>query len=259
MDKLIKILTPFKHLTEKERLYSTIIVIFILFTFWEISGNNYISSPIDIIKALPRLIFEKSLFENFAKSLLFCFKTISISAVIAYIISLMSIIPAFTVFCSFLRKFRFLPSTGLSFLFMKITPNIDSQMTWMMTFGITTWLIDGMLAVSLSITDDEISYAKSLRLSRLQMVKEIFIFGKSADIAKALISNFAMAWLLLASIENISKAGGGIGVVLAESNKYFKLEEVYAIQFLILATGIGLDYFMNKFREWMLPFSAIKK
>lgn len=251
----LKIFIPFKHLTQKERNFSTLLVILGFFVLWESSGASFIPSPIDVVKSLPVLISKKSLFSNFFISVIFCMKVILYSVIISYIFSLFSIIPAFRVFCTFLRKFRFLPSAGLSFLFMKITPDIDSQKLWMMIFGVTTWLIDSYIGVALSITDDDLAYAKSLRLSRTQMIKELFIYGKSKEIFEATIANFAMAWMLLAAIENISKSSGGIGVVLSESNKYFKLEEVYAIQFLILFTGIFIDYILNIVKLWMIPYS----
>ena len=122
-----------------------------------------------------------------------------------------------------------------------------------MIFGITTWLIDSMVSVALSITDKEIKYAKSLRLNTFQKFREILIYGKGADMFSAVISNFAMAWMLLAAVENIAKSSGGIGVVLAESNKYYKFEEVYAIQIMILLTGTFIDFGLNYIKGFIFP------
>jgi NitT/TauT family transport system permease protein len=132
---------------------------------------------------------------------------------------------------------------------------IEDQMTWMMVFGITTWLLDSMVGIALSISDDEVMYARSLRLTRWQTMREVLIKGKAADIFGAIIVNFAMAWMLLASIENIAKASGGIGVVLADSNKYWKFDQVYAIQLLILLTGIGMDWLLRKVKIFLFPYS----
>ena len=111
-----------------------------------------------------------------------------------------------------------------------------------------------MIGVAMSIKDDQLRYAASLRLNSWQTFRELLLFGKAPDVMQAATSTFAISWTLLSAIENISKAGGGIGVVLAESNKYFRLDQVYAMQILILLTGIGIDFFLNKLRKWFFPF-----
>lgn len=115
-----------------------------------------------------------------------------------------------------------------------------------------------MIGVAMSISDEQVMYARSLRLSRWQAMKEILIFGKAADIFQCIISNFAMAWMLLAAVENIAKANGGIGVVLAESNKYYKFEEVYCLQVIILITGITVDWILNKTKGFLFPYTVLK-
>ena len=258
MKKILKVLTPFKTLTTSEKFIATTILLVILLLLWTASGSKYIPDPLDVLKAFPRLLHNRDLVPNFLKSLFFCLKAIGYSTLIALVFCYLSILPLFQSLCVFLRKFRFLPSTGLSFLFMKITPDINSQMLWMMVFGVTTWLVDSMVGVALSVSTEEVMYAKSLRLNRWQMMREILIFGKAAEMFQCIISNFAMAWLLLASVENIAKSSGGIGVVLAESNKYFKFEEVYAIQLLILLTGISVDWSLNRAKSFFFPYTALK-
>ena len=87
---------------------------------------------------------------------------------------------------------------------------------------------------------------------------ELLIYNKLLPFFKAIIQNFAISWMLLASVENISKINGGIGVVLAESSKYFRLEELYAIQFVILFIGISFDYILNLIVKFLFPYYTIK-
>lgn len=255
---MINLLTPFKTLTQKERVIGVVSLISIIMILWESSNSSFIPSPISVMMSIPKLIMSNDLIDNFMKSLFFCFKAIFYSSVISVIICYLAVIPLFTTFCQFLRKFRFLPSAGLSFLFMKISVAMESgvsgQMMYMMVFGVSTWLIDSMVGVSLSIGPEDIMYAKSLRLSRWEMMRELLIKGKAGQLIMCIISNFAIAWMLLASIENIAKADGGIGVILSDSNKYFKYEQVYAIQILILLTGISLDFILRKVKDWLIPY-----
>lgn len=258
MKKLLGLITPFKKLSTGEKVFSTIILVVLILLLWRSSGSKYIPDPEDVLGAFPRLVFSKDIFYHFHKSLVFCFTCIGYSLLISLFFCYLSVLPLFTTLCQFLRKFRFLPSAGLSLLFMKLTGSIEGQMQWMMIFGITTWLVDSMIGVALSVTDDDIMYAKSLRLSSWQMMREILIYGKAAKLMECVISNFAMAWMLLAAIENIAKASGGIGVILAESSKYYKFEEVYAIQILILITGIFIDLVLNKLKGFLFPYNVLK-
>jgi NitT/TauT family transport system permease protein len=142
---------------------------------------------------------------------------------------------------------------------MRLTSNVQDQMSRMMIFGISTFLIDSAISIALSISKDEVDYARSLRLSHWQLFREIVIYNKLPYFFSTIIQNFAIAWTLLSSVENISKSGGGIGVLLAESSKYMKLEEMYAIQLLILFTGILLDYLLNTLHGLLFPYIKLKK
>lgn len=256
---LLELVKPFKRLSPRENMMATTGVILILMLLWTSSGSEYIPSPLQVLRAFPRLSEKHDIIRNFGKSLEFCFKAMGFSILIAYSLALLSVLPLFSTFCQFLRKFRFLPSTGLSILFLKMGNGyVSNQMLYMMIFGITTWMIDSMIGIALSVTDDEVMYARSLRMSRWAAMREILIYGKAAEMFKAAISNFAMAWMLLAAVENIAKANGGVGVVLAESYKYYKYEEIYAIQLIILCTGILVDGLLNMLRKWIFPYTNLK-
>lgn len=247
-------ITPFKQLTPSQTRISNFIVVFILLSFWFLSGSKYIPSPIEVIKTFPDLVFKNDIVDNFLHSIGTCLSALFYSTIISLVACYLSVIPVLRSFLSFLRKFRFLPSAGLSFLFMKLTSSTENAAMAIMVFGVTTWLLDSMLEVALSISDEETIYSRSLRLSRWQMVREILIYGKAGVLFTCVISNFAMAWMLLAAVENITKSSGGLGVVLAESNKTFRMEKVYAIQMLILSTGIGIDYLLTTIRNWIFPW-----
>ena len=66
-----------------------------------------------------------------------------------------------------------------------------------------------------------------------------------------------MAWMMIAMVENLCKSDGGIGVIISDQNKYFKFDYVWAIQLLILLTGICMDILLRKVREWLLPYTML--
>lgn len=252
----MKLFVPFECLSKKVGILSAIIIITIVFIIWGTSGSEYIPRPGEILSSFPDLM-RKNVVDEFITSITFCLVSMFYASLISLVIGYLAAFPIFSVLCQFLRKFRFLPSVGLSFLFMKMTGSIDEQKSWMMIFGITTWLIYSMVGVTLSVSKDDVMYAKSLRLNSWQTMRELLIYGKAADMYQAIVGNFAIAWMLLASIENISKSSGGIGVILAESNKYYKFGEVYAIQILILLVGITIDYLGNQSKKVIFPYTKL--
>lgn len=251
-----KLFIPFEGNSENKYIRIASYILVPLIT-WTILPDNIFPPIHDILLSYPKLFNQNDLFGNFYTSIVFCLKSITYAAFIAFIFMCISRIPIFNAFCLFAKKFRFLPSVGLSFLFVKI--GIDDVPLSVMVFGISTFLIDAGINIALSISKDEVDYAKSLRLSRWKLFREVVIFNKAPYFFSAVIQNFAIAWMLLASVENITKSTGGIGVLLAESSKYFKLEELYAIQILILLTGTLLDYMLTKIHESFFPYIKLKK
>lgn len=258
MKKILTILfVPFEGYSQTKWV-KWISLVLVPILVWTFLPNNVFPPVLEILKAIPKLFSKNDLINNFIISLSFCIKSMAYACCIAFLFMLLARVPIFQAFAIFCRKFRFLPSVGLSFLFMRLTNSVESQMSWMMIFGITTFLVDGAVGIALSVTKDDVNYAKSLRLSRWQVFRELIILSKLPVFFSMAISNFAIAWMLLSSIENIAKSQGGIGVVLAESSKYFHLEEVYAVQILILFTGISIDFILNKLNNWLYPHITLK-
>lgn len=220
--------------------------------------NDKFPPLVEILGAIPKLLEKNGLLINFATSFIFCIKSMFYASTIAFIFMIIARIPLFQSFSIFCRKFRFLPSVGLSFLFTRIAPAGDTA-SWLMIFGISTYMIDGAVGIALSVNKDDVNYAKSLRLSRWKIFRELIVYSKLTKFFAMAIGCFAISWMLLASVENIVKANGGIGVVMAESQKYFHLEEVYAIQLLILLVGIVTDFLLNWFNNLLFPYITLKQ
>jgi len=255
---IVKSLTPFRTLTKKEQYGWSFILAFSLMLFWYQSGSAYIPAIHEILLAIPRLITLKNLIPEFLQTFIFCIKAFMFSILIGITIAYLSIIPMFRITCEFLRKFRFLPSAGLTFLFLKINPSATSQMMMMMCFTISAFMIDSFVQIALSIASDNINYCKSLRLSRWEMVRELLIYEKAPEFFIAAIQNFSIAWMMISTVENLFRSNGGLGVVLAGASKYFHYDEIYAIQLIILFTGIIADLILRRIRVFFFPYVKLK-
>lgn len=118
-------------------------------------------------------------------------------------------------------------------------------------------MVTSFLGIIYETTREEIDYARTLKLGPWQIVWEVMIKGKADQYLVAIKQNFAIAWMMLAVVENLCRAEGGIGVILYEQNKQFHLDAVYAIQLIVLFVGIGLDWFLGFIREIFCPYSVV--
>jgi len=63
--------------------------------------------------------------------------------------------------------------------------------------------------------------------------------------------------MMLTMVEGISRAEGGVGAMLLNQNKHFRLPEVFAIQITILLLGLVQDYGIGVTRRLLLPWADI--
>jgi NitT/TauT family transport system permease protein len=58
-------------------------------------------------------------------------------------------------------------------------------------------------------------------------------------------------------VEGIARAEGGIGTMLLNQNKHFRLDAVFAIQLLILVVGVFLDYGIGFLKRLFCPYAQL--
>lgn len=214
--------------------------------------------PQEIGAALYDLVFNQGVIREFLKSIFLCTKAMGYAILVSLLLSYASVLPLFQPLSNFSTKLRFLPSVGLTFLFLKIADGVvDTQKIMLLVFGITVFFVTSIMSVVGGTTREELNYARTLRFSEWRVVYEVIILGKLSDVFEAIRQNFAMAWMMIAMVENLCKSDGGIGVVISDQNKYFKFDYVWAVQLLILVAGIGIDYALRKIKEWLLPYSTL--
>lgn len=247
-------LLPLGEIKSSHRTKLLILQLSLIILVWYASGSTVIPKPDEILTAIIRLIQNGALRE-FASSIGLCVQAMGIAIISTLTISYLSKIPLFSFLSFFTGKLRFLPPVGLNFLFMKITSDIQSEKLWLLVYGISVFFATSVYTI-MSNTDEQNEYAKTLKLNNWIRMREVIIYGTSADVFESVKQNFAMAWMMLASIENLCKTDGGIGVILSDSNKYFRFDQVYAILIMILLAGIVIDFLLDRMKLVLFPWST---
>jgi NitT/TauT family transport system permease protein len=225
-----------------------------LFLMWILAPNSLFPSPLEVLESWNKLATEQGLLVELGRSswtiLQALFYSSIIGATVAYLAALNIIKPM----AKGLAGLRFLGFAGITFMFTMWTDDGASLKVWLLTFGMLVFQVTNMLAVTNSVTQAEVDYAKTLRLSPFRTVYELLIRGKSHDFLDILRQNMAIGWVMLSMVEGLVRSEGGIGSLLLTQSKYLNLSSIAALQITILLYGIVQDYVMGAIRQLACPY-----
>ncbi len=231
------------------------VIIFLI--FWNFFTSEIVPKPHEVIQSFYTL-WMNGLGTQLASSFLLSLEAILLAAAISLLLNLAALAPIAAPFKIALTKGRFLGLIGFSFLFIVVFGlNGHNLKLGLLTFGTTVFLGTSINAIFDSVTKAEYDYARTLKLKDWRMIYEIIILGKSAEILDAVRQNFAICWTLLTAVEQLVRSDGGIGILLVDSNKYFKLADVFALQLSIVTMGLTTDFSFKKLIGVICPYSRI--
>lgn len=257
MEKIKKLFIPNTKNSQSTMAIMIAIQLAVFLLLWTTSSFRLLPTPMEIIKSLQGLIANQNLLYELWNSTWLCLKSLLIATVISLIISYATVIPFFKPIGYLISKFRFWTLVGLSFVFTLVTHSGHELKVTLMVFGITVFFVTSMVSIIQSIPKYEFYHARTLRMNEWQVVWEVIILGRFDHVLEVIRQNFAIAWMMLTMVEGISRAEGGIGVLLLNNNKLLRLSDVFAIQLVILLMGILLDYAIGKLREFFFPYSKM--
>lgn len=187
-------------------------------------------------------------------------KAIGFSLILCYL----STVPWFKPASVVATKGRYAAVAGLQFVFMLWTNDGHSLKVLMLEFSVSVFFITGMLSVIAEKAVPGTAYgslrydhARSMGWSPWRVWFEITILGTLADMLDLVRQNFAIAWTMLTMVETIVMSEGGVGKMMFLENKYMRMDNVLAIQFAIISTGIVIDLTISYLRKRACPY--IKK
>jgi NitT/TauT family transport system permease protein len=157
-----------------------------------------------------------------------------------------------------ISKGRFLGMVGLTFFFTIIFSSGHRLKVSLLVFGVTVFFVTGMIDVVAQIPKEKFDLARTLRMGEWRVVWEVIVLGKSDAAFDAMRQNAAMGWMMLTMVEGISRSEGGIGALLLNQNKHFRLEAVFAIQISILVLGLFQDYVLGLSKKFLFPYADLQ-
>jgi NitT/TauT family transport system permease protein len=199
--------------------------------------------------------------QNLIQNLLVSFTTnlqaIGLSCLLTLPLAYLTVMPAARPFVKALSKARFLGMTGLVVIFTLAFGGGHGLKLALLTFGLSVFLITSLYDIVETIPREEFDHARTLRMGPWRSVLEVVIIGRVDAVIDALRQNAAMGWVMLTMVEGLVRSEGGLGGMMLSEDKHVNFAAVFAIQFLVLAVGIGQDYLLALIKRWFCPYAFI--
>ena len=233
------------------------IAIFILYA--QFNGNEVIPKPFGILDSLWRIISEHTFLDNFFATFGLIMKSMTIAILVSLSLAYLSFIPVFNGITKFVSKLRFLTYTGLLFVFTIVLHDGHEVKISLLLFGIIPYFVTSLMSYVDEIPKKEYQLCYSLKFNRWKILYEVIIRGKLHLVFTTIGQNFAIAWMMITGVEGICMSEGGLGTMMIKSNKYLKMDDVFAVLLVILVIGIVFDYLVDVTKVWVFPYTDTKR
>ena len=227
--------------------------------FWVASPYASLPGPNEVRHALADLWMNQGMAPELFTTLRLIFHALVLTVVISLLLSYATVLPFFRPLVEAVAKLRFLGITGLVIPFTLITGGGYELKVYLLTFGMTTFFVTAMAQVVIEIPRESFDHLRALGAGELRLLWEVVILGTLDKALEVMRQNLAMGWTMITMVEGISRAEGGLGALILNQEKHFKLPEVYAILVLILIVGLLLDYSIGVLTRVACPYALIER
>ena len=253
------IFTPFENLGKNSRLFIVLGWVALLLGFWFVSSlgeRHLFPSPQQVLRGFVEL-YNEGLVVHIVSSLLLCFTAIAIAILISLIVSYLSVIPVVKPLAKGLSKLRYLPLTGITFYLAILISDARTMQVWVLVVFMSTYLTTSLLSMLNAIPQEEFDHARSLGCDRWEVLWEVVVKGRIDYVIDVVRQNLAIVWMMLVTVESILVAAGGLGFLIKNSDKFMNHGRIIALQIVILAVGLSIDFVLDYLRKAFFRYSKI--
>lgn len=230
----------------------------VLLMVWATSTYVFLPKPLDVWRAFVDLWNHEGLGQELVISFLLNVQAMAWATVISLGIAYLTVVPFFQPIASAIAKGRFLSMVGLTFFFTVIFASGHRLKVSLLVFGVAVFFVTTMIDIVAQVPKEKFDLARTLRMGEWRVVWEVIVLGRADAAFDAMRQNAAMGWMLLTMVEGISRSEGGVGALLLNQNKHFRLEAVFAIQIAILLIGLFQDYALGLTKKFLFPYAQLQ-
>lgn len=238
-----------------------IIVVFqvaVLLLVWATSSYPFLPKPAAVWSAFTDLWNHEGLGGELITSFLLNIQAMLLATIISLGLAYLTVVPFFRPIVAAISKGRFLGMVGLTFFFTLMFTTGHRLKVSLLVFGVGVFFVTCMIDVVAQVPKSKFDLARTLRMGEWRVVWEVIVLGRADAAFDMLRQNAAMGWMMLTMVEGISRSEGGIGAMLLNQNKHFRLEAVFAIQIAILIIGLFQDYALGLAKKFICPYADLQ-
>lgn len=229
----------------------------LLLLLWINSPFKVLPRPMEVLTALKDLWATQGLVHELLTSFQLNLEALALTAIISLALSYLTVLPFFRPITAAISKGRFLGFAGFTLVFMLLVGGGHPMKLAMLVFGETVFFVTSMAQVIADIPKEKFDHARTLGMKEWRVVWEVVILGTADRAFEVMRQNAAIGWLMLTMVEGINRGEGGIGVLLLNQNKYFRIDAVFAIQLTILVIGLTQDFLIGVVRRFFCPYAEL--
>lgn len=258
LSDVIAVFSPNRVISKTVLRFIIVFQIAVLLVVWATSTYVFLPKPVDVWRAFVDLWNHEGLGQELIISFLLNVQAMAWATVISLGIAYLTVVPFFQPIASAISKGRFLSMVGLTFFFTILFASGHRLKVSLLVFGVAVFFVTTMLDVVAQVPKEKFDLARTLRMGEWRVVWEVIVLGRADAAFDAMRQNAAMGWMMLTMVEGISRSEGGIGALLLNQNKHFRLEAVFAIQIAILLLGLFQDYALGLTKKFLFPYAELQ-
>lgn len=254
MSKLSWAIKPFSPAVRQATVLNAVVAAVI----WLCAPTSTVPGPMGVLSSLRSLWLEDALGREMLTSL-----TLNAEMLVALVLIVVPLgyaraLPIARPVVALFANFRFLGLTGLTLLFTIYTSGSHSLRLSILVFSVGTYYLTALARIVDAVPTAEIDYTRTLGMKPWRSFQEILVRGRSAEMLEALRQNAAMGWMMLTAVEGLTKSDGGVGTLLLQAQRLWRLEDVYAIQLSLWVVGLLQDYLFGVARRVLFPYADLR-
>lgn len=229
----------------------------VLMWAWVMIPWKVFPTPWDTITAMEQL-FSAGMAGELAKS-------VQLNLVAVLIATLFSLALAYSTRIPFMRPavdvftdLRYLSLAGISLGFTVIMGGTYWLKVGVLAFAISVFFVRSMVDVIRCIPTEQYDLARTLRMSELEVTWRVVVVEQLPQAFDIIRQNAAMSWMMLPFAESLVWSQGGIGVMLLDSTKHFRIESILAIQITITLCGLFQDAAIGLAKKVTCPAADLR-
>jgi len=260
MNRLLDIFTPCQPVPSRSQQLIWLAWALSGLVLWQFWPSDVLPRPSEVAQAFGHLWMTEGLGQQLAISYTVQLEALGIAMIGSLLLAYSATIPVMRPLVEFISTWRFISLGPLVIFFsLMITSEGHALKVWLLVFAIAVFYVTSMIPVVLDVPTEELDHARTLRMNPWQVTREVIVFGRLDVAMEMLRQNAAMGWMMLTMVEGLVRSEGGIGTLLLNQLKHFRLAEVAAIIIVLFAVGFVQDILIQTHRHFLFPYADLEK